>query len=52
MKYEDIEDLDIDSKIVQTIEDAIEYSNIIEINTKNGSKIENKLTKSLHFRDL
>ena len=39
MKYEDIEDLDIDSKIIQTIEDAIEYSNIIEINTKNGSKI-------------
>ena len=28
MKYDDIEDLDIDSKIVQTIEDAIEYSNI------------------------
>ena len=39
MKYEDIEDLDIDSKIVQTIEAAIEYSNIIEINTKNSSKI-------------
>ena len=39
MKYDDIEDLDIDSKIVQTIEDAIEYSNIIEINTKNSSKI-------------
>ena len=39
MKYDDIEDLDIDSKIVQTIEDAIEYSNIIEVNTKNSSKI-------------
>lgn len=39
MKNDDVEDLDIDSKIVQTLEDAIEYQNIIEVNTKISSKI-------------
>lgn len=39
MKNDDVEDLDIDSKIVQTLEDAIKYQNIIEVNTKISSKI-------------
>ncbi|MFW2525627.1 helix-turn-helix transcriptional regulator [Aliarcobacter butzleri] len=39
IKYEDVEDLDIDSNLIQTIEDAIEYSNIIEITTTIKTKI-------------
>lgn len=39
MKNDDVEDLDIDSNIVQTIEDAIEYSNIIEVKTLTSIKI-------------
>lgn len=39
MKNEDVEDLDIDSNIIQTIEDAIEYSNILEVKTITSIKI-------------
>ena len=39
IKYEDVEDLDIDSHLIETIENAIEYSNIIEITTTIKTKI-------------
>ena len=39
IKYEDVEDLDFDSTIIQQIEDAIECSAIVEITTKISFKV-------------
>lgn len=39
IKYEDVEDLDLDSTIIQQIEDAIECSAIVEITTMISFKV-------------